>query len=247
MKKGILLLLLLAALCIFSANLTMAGKTQGVKCEPSLTNCFGKCVNLESDAANCGTCGMACPAGFICNKKRCVCPTGKTACNGVCVDLQSNSTNCGVCGLACTGGKVCSNGVCECPEGETDCDGTCIDTSSDKVNCGACGKICPTGSCNGGVCCPVAVDDHYVSPYSYVYLEVAAPGVLANDEKDSGKTLSIANPGLTCTPEMGCVLLNPDGSFKINATADATFTYMATDGDCVSNAATVTFDVTPND
>jgi hypothetical protein len=64
MKIKTLLILSLTIVYIFSVNMTMAGKTSGFKCEPGFTNCMGKCVNLKSDSANCGTCGMSCPSGW---------------------------------------------------------------------------------------------------------------------------------------------------------------------------------------
>jgi hypothetical protein len=150
-------LVLFLIVCIFLIGLTEAGKTSGYKCAPSLTNCFGNCVDLKSDSDNCGTCGMSCPSGFVCDKRRCVCPSGETACNGECVDLQSDPDNCAVCGLTCTGGKVCSGGVCVCPEGTVECSGMCLDVTSDVNNCGTCGKECSAPyngapTCSNGAC-----------------------------------------------------------------------------------------------
>ena len=122
---------------------------------------------------------MKCPPGFICDNKRCICPTGLTACNGECVDLQSDPDNCAACGLTCTGGSVCSSGVCACPEGTTKCSGMCLDVTSDVNNCGACGVVCPSGVCNDGMCYttqPVilSLDTSVICPYYYreVYAHV---------------------------------------------------------------------------
>lgn len=75
---------------------------------------------------------------------------------------------------------------------------------------------------------------------------VAAPGILANDDKEPGKTLSVVNPdSIGISPRFGTLDVNADGSLVYDAAPDAcgvfTFDYKATDGECKSNEATVTF------
>jgi hypothetical protein len=97
---------------------------------------------------------------------------------------------------------------------------------------------------------PVAADDSYrVEPNGT--LNVAAPGVLANDvDPDSGApSLAVANPGTMATA-FGTVTVNADGSFTYTPNANFvgfdTFTYraqnMSADGPLsgLSNVATVT-------
>ncbi len=90
---------------------------------------------------------------------------------------------------------------------------------------------------------PVANDDSYSTNENTV-LSVAAPGVLANDTSPSGNPLTCA---ILATPAHGHVILNPDGSFTYTATADFTgvdsFTYEDSDGQFISNIATVTLTV----
>ena len=59
-------------------------------CTTGQTNCNGSCVDLVSDPAHCGTCGISCATNSFCE-------------NGVCIN------QCG--GIPCTGG-VCSGGQC---------------------------------------------------------------------------------------------------------------------------------------
>ncbi len=47
------------------ASLARAVATADAACAVGLTDCNGVCKNLARDEANCGTCGRACPAGFI--------------------------------------------------------------------------------------------------------------------------------------------------------------------------------------
>jgi xyloglucan-specific endo-beta-1,4-glucanase len=70
------------------------------------------CVDVLSNAANCGACGTACPAGGACANGVCSCPTGQTACAGKCVDLTSDEKNCGACGTTCSGTTSCLYSAC---------------------------------------------------------------------------------------------------------------------------------------
>ena len=130
---------------------------QCIACDVGLTQCGGRCTDLQSDVANCGTCGSVCPSGTLCSRGQCVagCPTGFAACGGACVDVQSDGANCGGCGIVCRAGSVCSAGQCalSCQAGLTNCNGRCSDLASDLANCGRCGTACPAGSvCSVGVC-----------------------------------------------------------------------------------------------
>ncbi|MGI6260130.1 MAG: Ig-like domain-containing protein, partial [Anaerolineaceae bacterium] len=86
---------------------------------------------------------------------------------------------------------------------------------------------------------PVAVDDEYSTAYETA-LNIAAPGVLANDT-------DVENSALTATlvagPANGTVTLNTDGSFTYTPAAGFSgtdsFTYTANDGELDSNIATV--------
>ncbi|MFL5450259.1 MAG: Ig-like domain-containing protein, partial [Gemmatimonadales bacterium] len=77
---------------------------------------------------------------------------------------------------------------------------------------------------------PVAVADAYSTQFGQV-LNVAAPGVLANDTDPEGGSLTAQ---LVDNPAQGIVTLNSDGSFTyfpggVSGTVD-TFTYDVSDG-----------------
>ena len=91
----------------------------------------------------------------------------------------------------------------------------------------------------------VAVDDTYNVDENST-LNVAAPGVLANDFDLTGGTLSAV---LVTSTSDGSLSLQSDGAFTYTPDAGFvgtdTFTYYATDGTYQSNVATVTINVNP--
>jgi len=132
-------------------------------CTTGLTSCGGTCVDLDTDDANCGSCGNACMAGMECNGAGAcdeACEEGLTACDGSCVDTNTDGANCGSCGTACEDGMVCDGaGACgaSCVEGLTACDDSCVDLDTDDANCGSCGNACDDGmECDGAGTCATA-------------------------------------------------------------------------------------------
>jgi hypothetical protein len=115
------------------------------------TICSKQCVDLNSDAYNCGKCGNVCPPGgtvtLVCQQGNCVCPGGETLCNGVCVDATRDNNNCGTCGTACSpfSGALttCIGGSC------TACYAWTGQTCSPGQACAAMGKV--DGVCACGV------------------------------------------------------------------------------------------------
>jgi hypothetical protein len=122
------------------------------------TLCSGTCVDLNTNAQNCMTCGTQCAnvangqptcsggnCGFNCNANYHVCGNG-------CADNTSVNT----CGSSCTAcslpnatpgcnGTACTIGSCTGTFG--DCNGTASDgcevnTSNDVNNCASCGHVC---------------------------------------------------------------------------------------------------------
>jgi VCBS repeat-containing protein len=92
---------------------------------------------------------------------------------------------------------------------------------------------------------PVAVDDAGTTDEDSV-LNVAAPGVLANDTDADGDSLTAV---LVSGPTNGSLTLNTDGTFSYthngSETTSDSFTYKANDGTADSNVATVSITVTP--
>jgi len=155
-------LLVLATGCGMEASSpaeTPPGATASARCSNGYTSCSGACVNLRSNAANCGACGHACAAGQVCQRGTCSgCPSGATACNGTCVNLLTSASNCGSCGNACPSGETCSSGACACPNPSTVCGTACVNLLTSASNCGSCGNACASGAtCSAGACaCPGA-------------------------------------------------------------------------------------------
>jgi hypothetical protein len=83
-------------------------------CNAGLTLCGGLCVDIVSDAANCGDCGVVCPTGQYCSVGTCTtaCPDGLTQCGQSCADVMTSVLHCGRCDAPCDGGQLCQNGVC---------------------------------------------------------------------------------------------------------------------------------------
>jgi hypothetical protein len=116
----------------------------GGKCAEGLTLCSGSCVNLKTDAANCGGCGFEVPFGESCiNGKfsgtlitktvtspgsnatttpaaaQITCPPPQNPCSGVCRDVLNDPANCGYCGNTCPSGQTCRAGMCALPGSAT--------------------------------------------------------------------------------------------------------------------------------
>lgn len=101
------------------------------------------CVDVSSDARNCGYCRNACPAGDSCASGSCVCPGGGVDCSGSgsCTNLASDTYNCGRCGAYCPG--ECRGGVCD----------RCGDRGEACCSAGAAGGRCFTGVCGPASTC----------------------------------------------------------------------------------------------
>ncbi|CAI0436336.1 unnamed protein product [Linum tenue] len=66
---------------------------------PRMQCCRNQCVDVSSDANNCGWCGISCPFTWQC-------------CGGLCVDSNVSPFNCGKCFNRCPWGVQCSFGMC---------------------------------------------------------------------------------------------------------------------------------------
>jgi len=157
------------------------------KCSEPYTTCpssrFRCDVNLATDNANCGACGVVCPVVpglggvFQCVngtcELKCSNATRPTAdCDGIpdngCEASLGSNDNCNACGDKCINpDKPCifdndtKVGECGCEQGFSYCkDGfpdKCFDLQSADDNCGSCGKVCTDGPAAG----PPPPHSHY--------------------------------------------------------------------------------------
>ena len=109
---------------------------------------------------------------------------------------------------------------------------------------GACGMASASAALIFQNTPPVAVNDSYSTPQG-VALNIALPGVLANDSDVDGDPLTAI---LVSNPTHGTLTLNGNGSFLYTPAANYfgpdSFTYKANDGQANSGVATVSLTVT---
>jgi parallel beta-helix repeat protein len=86
----------------------------GTSCSDPLTLCGDSCVDLSSNAANCGECGVTCAENEVCSAGACasVCAEGLTQCGQECVDVNIHIFHCGGCDQPCESGQTCEQGRC---------------------------------------------------------------------------------------------------------------------------------------
>jgi hypothetical protein len=116
-------------------------------CDGIIDNGF----DLQSDAVNCGACGVVCSARTattVCVRGQCVI----SECTPGYVDTDGETAT----GCEC---MLTNGGIEMCDGADNDCDGVIdngFDFQHDPNNCGACGVVCSAanadGFCAGGVC-----------------------------------------------------------------------------------------------
>jgi hypothetical protein len=126
--------------------------------------------NLQTDAQNCGTCGMRCPAGNTCVAGRCMMQGGAAgmppAAGAGAGGAGAPAAGAPAAGAPAAGAPAAgapaagapaagspSPPTCQpaCGAGRMCCGTTCVDLATDPMNCGACGAACTTGAQPG--CC----------------------------------------------------------------------------------------------
>jgi hypothetical protein len=157
-------------------------------------------------------------------------PSGSNSVSGVSLGSPITSDNCGV-------ASVANDAPSSFPIGDTIVTWMVTDTSSHTATCEQTVTVFP------GNVAPVANDDAYTVAEDDT-LDVAAPGVLANDTDGDADTLTAV---LVSGTTNGTLTFNADGSFNYvpdnNFNGSDSFTYEANDGILTSAVATVTIDV----
>ena len=190
-------------------------------CEDLETNCNGKCVDTDTDTANCGGCGKPCfftHAGSVCEEGTC----GMTACESGFADCNTNDgdgceiklgtlVNCAGCGDACNDfpqPKCNTDGTLTLFAGTARCDGGCVyETRTD--DCGALG--CLNGHCLKDIC----PDSSLCAPGEWCNAEniclCGRPGEACDGACCDGVCTNLqADPqncgacGTTCVPDASC-------------------------------------------
>jgi hypothetical protein len=139
--------------------------------------CGTTCIDVGSEEANCGACGVACKMGEVCSQGIC-CGATQSSCAGACTDVTGDADHCGACGASCSAVTYCTGGVCtgcdadmDCTAGQRCVSGTCVvphcenrvrDVDETGIDCGGSCTACRTctsdvtcarlESCTDGVC-----------------------------------------------------------------------------------------------
>lgn len=87
---------------------TTAAISLNIRCEPDdWAACDGRCVDLQSDDENCGTCGRTLGSGAFCADGEPTCPDSSCFEGDRCV-FAGSETHCRLCGNSCVAGASCS-------------------------------------------------------------------------------------------------------------------------------------------
>jgi hypothetical protein len=135
--------LILVASLAAAVTLGTGCDDEGNDCAVGQADCGGICVNVSSDASNCGVCGN-------------ICASSEQCCSGFCVDTLTDESNCGSCGTSC-GAQSCNAGSCgdttaeACNNEDDDGDGAIDeDLSRSCENClGRGTETCTAGTWGG--------------------------------------------------------------------------------------------------
>jgi protein-tyrosine-phosphatase len=103
----------------------------GCLCPAGQVVCGDRCVDVATDVANCGGCGLACGTLEKCTAGACACEPSATRCGDKCFALATDTSHCGACDTACASLQTCDAGSCKCPAGSSLCDGRCSVTAED--------------------------------------------------------------------------------------------------------------------
>jgi len=161
---GIIAVVLVAALAVFfvfSGHLLPAGTLSNASgsgtgqatgpCPANMTRCSGTCVDLLTDAENCGGCGFSVPAGETCIRGAF---SGAAGVSPPATKTTSSPTTARTTVTAAAATTATAAAIqTSCLSGLALCSGACRDLKTDSNNCGSCGFVCPAGtSCLNSWC-----------------------------------------------------------------------------------------------
>ncbi len=116
--------------------------------------CTGACIDVKTDPANCGACGVACGLAS-CVNGACVCQgVNKASCDEVCVDLAVDSANCGACDNTCIV-TSCIHGACDCAGAQANCPAGCTCAARKEGGTVCIVGVNPAANCATDVDCQI--------------------------------------------------------------------------------------------
>ena len=127
-------------------------KKKRKKCKKGKKKCGKRCVDLQTDSANCGACGNVCPGGQICSGGTCAYPADQSFIAGACIPRFG----CTVALNTCDGGKIA------CPQQTNVSDARCYITADGQPIC-ATGLTCEAVP-SGGSCPPIGSNARILVP-----------------------------------------------------------------------------------
>ncbi len=139
------------------SSATCDGAKCSYKCDFGYTDCGGACVDVESDAANCASCGAACQGGGTCQKKLChgglfgTCEVDKDClAGGLCLTNNDWGWPMGTCSLFCTKDAECgASGKCV----QSGTLGYCLPSCKHAADCRDGYNCFPPGESDGSKFC----------------------------------------------------------------------------------------------
>ena len=144
------------------------------KCDSGYTKCGKRCVDLQSDAAHCGDCDIACDEGRACIGGTCAECSAAEDCPQADGDCKAATCEDGVCGEVNDDGDFPSVGQCfesTCSDGTPNvhpvaqgaacnenggsicnAQGDCVVPCSTNADCGGTDSACSEHICQSGIC-----------------------------------------------------------------------------------------------